>query len=486
MYGSWARPAGYNTGQKSFFHEKQSRIFVTKYVDDNNKVHNSNVNNTTDQDPQKSVNESDFLNLFYGGDLSRLEPCVRGYKPEGRGTFKVTFYDINNAIVKEFEKSIALSNFEINVKTADNKVIVLKMYMPRLPRKTVTLRPVPIEYDLEGLKPILESWGTPVKITRGLHRQIGDRRRLENEYVHVQYNITDLNENLIPQFFDLEGHYVYVSKPNESLKIQCSYCKGYWHSEELCYKKHRDDKEKKCSYCGETRHTEDNCFRKQMDADQEKMIFDRNQECANLISQVSTFTSSTDQGKSHSIASIQESHTSQESTSGEGVQNIPGEGVGEGVPVNTGIRPVVDIPETSETVLPLSVSDNNNVIVEIPGVSKEVIIGNNEVSEHVVDDLKQDVEMSSRNSESEETNSEHYWTDTNNNIDGSVKTSSVDSDDDSSVVEQSEVDDIVEPLSDTEAEASNSHSSITKRKASRSPVISKKKKKKGGKRNKKK
>ena len=98
---------------------------------------------------------------------------------------------------------------------------------------------------------------------------------------------------------------------------------------------------------------------------------------------MSTFTSSTDQGKSHSIASIQESHTSQESTSGEGVQNIPG--VGEGVPVNTGIRPVVDIPETSETVLPLSVSDNNNVIVEIPGVSKEVIIGNNEVSEHVVD-----------------------------------------------------------------------------------------------------
>ena len=62
------------------------------------------------------------------------------------------------------------------------------MYMPRLPRKTVTLRPVPIEYDLEGLKPILESWGSPVKITRGPHRQIGDRRRLEKNM--FMFNIT--------------------------------------------------------------------------------------------------------------------------------------------------------------------------------------------------------------------------------------------------------------------------------------------------------
>ena len=108
--------------------------------------------------------------------------------------------------------------------------------------KTVTLRLVPLEYDLEKLKTVLskESWGTPVSLRRGLHKPVGNRRRLENEFVHVSYAVHDLQEHLILPSVDLEGHYIYITKPNASLKIQCEYCQGFWLSEERCWKKKRD------------------------------------------------------------------------------------------------------------------------------------------------------------------------------------------------------------------------------------------------------
>ena len=226
----------YPSHRKSFFYEKRARILAITYAEEKDRI-------LTNQDAttrQVNVTEDDFLDLFYGGQLHPLESLIQGYKPEGKGAFKVTF--INAAFEDqryiEFERELC-NSIENGVifENGKKKKLQVKLFKPRSPKKTITLRPVPIEYRLEDLKPILEGWGTLFRISRGLHKQVGVRRRLKNEYVHVQYNINEIDESAIPQFFELEGHYVYVSKPNESLKIQCGYCHGYWHSEELCYKK---------------------------------------------------------------------------------------------------------------------------------------------------------------------------------------------------------------------------------------------------------
>ena len=310
---SWASSRHSSGQNKSFFYEKRSRVLATSYVEDKDKFIADNDNVMK----QVNVSEDDFLNLFYGGELSDLEPLIQGYKPEGKGAYKVTFTvnGINDDKFKSFEKDLllALQN-GIIYKNAKQKRILIKIYMPRSPKKTITLRPVPIEYDLDDLRPVLKNWGNPCKVTRGLHRQIGERRRLENEYVHVQYNVNDLNENLIPQFFELEGHYVYVSKPNESLKIQCGYCHGYWHSEDLCYKKKRDTMQaKKCSYCGLDTHDESDCMQKLMDTQQEQDNLEKQNGCQKLLTDAlilsagenkSAVPDNTSQGQSLTSSSI--------------------------------------------------------------------------------------------------------------------------------------------------------------------------------------
>ena len=214
--------------------------------------------------------------MFYGGDLSYLEPEIYGYKPEGRGCFKVTFNELTDA-VKKLERDLFFGK-NVVLKNANGKKIMVDVVRPRVPLKTVTLRPVPLEYDLDKLTALLTNltWGKPVSVTRGVHRQVGNRRRLKNEYVHVKYPTNDLNENAIPPAIDIEGHYVYVTKPNETVRTQCDYCHGYWHSEAKCYKKRRDmeamalAQHVECSFCGESSHSEDTCMAK-IQAEQEEI-----------------------------------------------------------------------------------------------------------------------------------------------------------------------------------------------------------------------
>ena len=174
----------------------------------------------------------------------------------------MTFTDVGNDEIKALEKQ--LYSQTVTFKNAKGKKLKLQLFRPRTPIKTVTLRPVPLEYDLVKLKDVLSqfNWGTPLDIRRGLHKPIGDRRRLQNEYVHVKYAVDDIREDNIPPAMDLEGHYVYIAKPNESLKIQCNYCKAFWHNEDKCFKKTRDLAQLKCSFCGLEGHTDVQCVQK--------------------------------------------------------------------------------------------------------------------------------------------------------------------------------------------------------------------------------
>ena len=91
----------------------------------------------------------------------------------------------------------------------------------------------------------------------------------------IKYASSDLKVDKLPVAIDLEGHYVYVTKPDQSVKVQCSYCHGYWHTPETCYKKKRDDAERKndedkCTFCGVPGHYETSCMAKIMEIEQEK------------------------------------------------------------------------------------------------------------------------------------------------------------------------------------------------------------------------
>ena len=259
MPTSFAQVAG--GGPRKFFVEERSRIFVVKYVDlpsDKTKV--DNIEEHKQRSP--TVNESAFLNLFYdGGDLQYIESAIQGYKPEGNGGFKVTFYKMTSE-VEQFIKTIS-RDAAILTNSAGVRLSV-RVFRPWVPTKVVTLRPIPLEFDLMDLKQVLIKcgWGTPVKLNRGLHKQIGNRRRLENEYVHVRYEVDDFHEDLLPTALDLEGHYVYVTKPGESMKIECKYCNGFWHNEDTCYKKKRDLEKVSCSFCGKSGHSDDQCVAK--------------------------------------------------------------------------------------------------------------------------------------------------------------------------------------------------------------------------------
>ena len=239
----------------AFFVQERTRIFVAKYK-----------NVKADKDGRTPhVSEADFLDLFYENEeLKHVEPNIQGYKPEGKGTYQVTFYEINQDI-NELERVMYGEGHDY--RTPGGIVITIQLYKPRVPTKTVTFRPVPFEYDLDSLKSHLNkmNWGTPLHVTRGLHKQVGNRRRLENEFVHVKYAAHDLKENLIPPAMDLEGHYVYIAKPNQPLRNQCTYCQGFWHSEDRCFKKQRDSENaSKCSFCGIPGHDESNCVKKIM------------------------------------------------------------------------------------------------------------------------------------------------------------------------------------------------------------------------------
>ena len=144
---------------KTYFVENRSRVFVVKYdgEDVSNSI-NDNANNPL------SVSESDFLDLWYdSGELNHLEKYIQGYKPEGKGSFKVTFTDVGNDEIKALEKQ--LYSQTVTFKNAKGKKLKLQLFRPRTPIKTVTLRPVPLEYDLVKLKDVLSqfNWGVRVR-----------------------------------------------------------------------------------------------------------------------------------------------------------------------------------------------------------------------------------------------------------------------------------------------------------------------------------
>ena len=263
--GTFQTPGGKDDGNKNYFYETRSRVFVVKYIDGEKKGN--------------GVSENDFLDLFYGGEFKSLEPDIRGYKPEGKGAYKVTFYAISENVENMEAKLIG---HESVCFTANKVQVSVRFFRPREPVKKVVLRPVPIEYDLQKLKEALQplGWGTPKSIERGLHRKVGNRRRLENEYVYLKYASSDLKENKLPVAISLQGHYVYVTKPNESVKVQCSYCLGFWHTPETCYKKKRDEAEKlaieePCTFCEVKGHHESSCMEKIMHLENEKSLRDK-------------------------------------------------------------------------------------------------------------------------------------------------------------------------------------------------------------------
>ena len=103
--------------------------------------------------------------MIYDGDLKYLEPYVQGYKPEGRGTFKITFTERTDNVVKLQNQIRSGSN---TFKNAKGTEICVQILNPRSPTKTVTLRPVPLEYPLDELKNFIANehdWGTPVKVS---------------------------------------------------------------------------------------------------------------------------------------------------------------------------------------------------------------------------------------------------------------------------------------------------------------------------------
>ena len=207
---------------KSYFHEQRTRVFHLTYAAKSTK----NI----------PVKESDFQHLLYNGGLASLLKHVQGYKAEGKGTFKVTFFAIPHQ-TKLFQ---VLTKHKTKFKSSTGTLIEVDMSIPMSPIKTVTLKPVPLEYDLTKLEEVLvqQGWGSPLQIIRGHHKQVGHHRPLENEFVYVKY--AELQENLVPPALILDGHRVKVSLPG-GINSQCSYCNGYFHTEEHCMKKKEDE-----------------------------------------------------------------------------------------------------------------------------------------------------------------------------------------------------------------------------------------------------
>ena len=163
---SWASIAGRTN---KFFFEDRSKIFLLDFVDE--KGNNANVD-AVNGNVKKIVKEDDFLDLLYGGELQFLEPFVQGYKPEGRGAFKVTFKTITEDLIRLQNDTKLGRDIYANAKGVKIHVRILN---PRSPTKTVTLRPVPLEYPLAVLEDHIINqldWGTPTKVSRGLHKQI--------------------------------------------------------------------------------------------------------------------------------------------------------------------------------------------------------------------------------------------------------------------------------------------------------------------------
>ena len=132
---NWSDPS--QRKSRNYFVEERSRIFIVKYVD----LPKSTSNATAEITSIPSVSEDDFLDLWYEGDLSEFEHVVQGYKPEGRGSYKVTFKELND-VVRRLEH-LALHKTVV-LKNAAGKKLSVEMLKPRVPLKTVTLRPVPI------------------------------------------------------------------------------------------------------------------------------------------------------------------------------------------------------------------------------------------------------------------------------------------------------------------------------------------------------
>ena len=147
----------------AYFQESRSRVFRCS-------LNGSQSNNETSK---PTVNESDFLDLFYGGELSRYEQHMKGFTVEGKSTYKVTFKKYSNKTLEELDQKFL--NQPHTLVNACGKNIIVKMIKPFAPTVTITMRPVPLEYEVDNLKQIITKmgWGVPDEVKRGLHKAVG-------------------------------------------------------------------------------------------------------------------------------------------------------------------------------------------------------------------------------------------------------------------------------------------------------------------------
>ena len=78
-------------------------------------------------------------------------------------------------------------------------------------------------------------WGEVKSIDPGRHKRSAIWSRVRNNLLHVKMSKVKLAS--IPSLFCLCGHEVYVTKPGEKIKQNCSFCRKPWHLEETCWKK---------------------------------------------------------------------------------------------------------------------------------------------------------------------------------------------------------------------------------------------------------
>ena len=183
----------------------------------------------------KKHSQEDFMKLFdEGGDLFSLRKNIYAWNSLTRGVFEITFNSLDFAL-KQVEDRLSQPQ---KLKTSNGLMVNVKIGFPWQPVYHLTLRGVPMEYDLDVLKNDMScmGWGEVRSVLPGYHkREWGDVR---NCFVHVKMAKSDLTK--IPSVFYLQGHEVYVTKPGKRVKQFCNFCHKPWHLEETCWAKQRE------------------------------------------------------------------------------------------------------------------------------------------------------------------------------------------------------------------------------------------------------